>query len=211
MKAVCSSAIEKDFDPNLCVEEYYCNTDLPFYKYMAETYLYDETTVVRPKYWNQRIANQGGVFMVFPNNTHDIYRTAAIKCKELGIEKAIAEYGLGQFDSDRFRNVLNCEPVSIYKKEPRYLTERCFRKMSQAYSSLSVEEMWSHMSRRFFLSDSIKTLSKKKLERSFCSIIIDHNSKKRILHDLSSIGFGVDYIYPDLEYTAEQIKRQFGL
>ena len=49
------------------IEEYICDDSMPIIKYMNESYLYNTTTVIRPKYWNQRIANQAGVFMVFPN------------------------------------------------------------------------------------------------------------------------------------------------
>lgn len=50
---------------------------------------YDETTVVRPKYWNQRIANQAGVFMVFPNHLIDRYKYILIHESELGLDMAI--------------------------------------------------------------------------------------------------------------------------
>ena len=41
------------------------------------------------------------------------------------------------------------------------------------------------------------------------SIIVESKNKKRILKELSYVGIGADYIYPELEYTAKEIKRRF--
>ena len=53
---ICTAAIRKNFEENILVDKYLCNGNLTLYKYLARTYIYNETTVVRPKYWNQRIA-----------------------------------------------------------------------------------------------------------------------------------------------------------
>ena len=100
------------FDDNYTVEEYYCNDKLPLRKYLSESYIYDETTVVRPKYWNQRIANQAGVFMVFPNHLIDQYRCILIHEAELGLDNAIREYGRGKTD----RAIIQDALIAIQKK-----------------------------------------------------------------------------------------------
>lgn len=55
----------------------------------------------------------------------------------------------------------------------------------------------------------LKTLSEEKIKNDFCSIIIESKNKKKILRDLSYVGISADYIYPELEYTAKEIKRKF--
>ena len=48
------------FDENYKVEEYVCNEQLTLRQYLTQTYYYGSPLVVRPKYWNERIANQAG-------------------------------------------------------------------------------------------------------------------------------------------------------
>ena len=79
----------------------------------------------------------------------------------------------------------------------------------EAYKSSGNSALfWDVCKSRFRITDTIKPLSPLKLKNSFCSIIIEARNKKKILKDLSYIGFGVDYIYPELEYTAKEIKRR---
>ena len=208
VNAICTSATKKMFDDNYTVDEYYCNDTLSLRKYLSEAYIYDETTVVRPKYWNQRIANQAGVFMVFPNHLIDRYRYILTHESELGLEMAIREYGRGEIDRAIIEDALNREPIDYYRNEPDpYLTNACFMKMRQAYKDN--DDFWSKMIKRFNISEEVKPLSQGKISSRFCSIIIEPKNKKKILRDLSYIGFRADYIYPELEYTAQEIKRRF--
>ena len=62
---------------------------------------------------------------------------------------------------------------------------------------------------RFHISEELKPLNREKISNGFCSIIIEPKYKNKILRDLSYIGFRADYIYPELEYTAQEIKRRF--
>lgn len=59
------------------------------------------------------------------------------------------------------------------------------------------------------MSCELKPLDSKIIKDSFCSIIVDSKSKKKILRELSYVGIGADYIYPELEYTAKEIRRRF--
>lgn len=211
VNALCTSATKKMFDDNYTVDEYYCGEQLTLRKYLAEAYLYEDTTVVRPKYWNQRIANQAGVFMVFPNNLLDRYKYILLHESELGIDMAIKEYGRGKIDRAIIDEALRREPVEYYRNEAeQYLTDECFMKMLEAYSDEKNRDyFWEIIRNRFRITETIKPLSRKKINSGFCSIIIEYKNKAKILRDLSSIGFGVDYIYPELEYTAQEIKRRF--
>lgn len=208
VNAICTSATKKMFDDSYTVEEYYCNEKLSLRKYLSEAYIYDETTVVRPKYWNQRIANQAGVFMVFPNHLIDRYRYILIHESELGLDMAIREYGRGEIDRVVLEEALYKEPVDFYRREPRpYLTDACFMKMREAYKDS--DDFWGKMKKRFKITEEVKPLSQEKINSRFCSIIIEPKNKKKILRDLSYIGFRADYIYPELEYSAQEIKRRF--
>lgn len=62
---------------------------------------------------------------------------------------------------------------------------------------------------RFLFHEDIDTIDKNSMETMFCSIIIDKRAKKEILSDLECIGIDKAFIYPELEYTAEIIKRKY--
>lgn len=210
VNAICTSAINKMFDDAYSVDEYYCSEALSLRKYMLEAYFYDTTTVVRPKYWNQRIANQAGVFMVFPNNTIDRYKHILIHELEMGLDMAIKEYGRGSIDRAIIKEALKQEPINYYRNDTAdYLTDECFRRILDAYKGENGEDFWEIIQNRFKITDKVKPLSREKIGNGFCSIIIEAKNKNKILRDLSYIGFRADYIYPELEYTAKEIKRRF--
>lgn len=215
ISGICTAVIRKSFDDNYSIDEYLCNENLTLYKYLARAYLYGETTVVRPKYWNQRIANQAGVFMVFPNNLVDRYRGVLKHAEEVGISTAIEEYGRGKIDEEIIKEALIKEPIDYYKKDSNcYLSDECFKKMYNSYRSEEHEDRcWDknkkYFENRFKISCELKSLDSKIIKDSFCSIIVESKSKKKILRELSYVGIGADYIYPELEYTAKEIKRRF--
>lgn len=62
---------------------------------------------------------------------------------------------------------------------------------------------------RFLLREYIDTIDTDSMKTMFCSIIVDKKAKKGILSDLESIGIDKAFIYPELEYTAEKIKRKY--
>lgn len=212
---ICTAAIRKSFDDNYLVEEYLCSEKLTLYKYLARAYLYGETTVVRPKYWNQRIANQAGVFMIFPNDLVDRYKWVLIHSEEMGVSTAIKQYGHGAIDEDIIKEAIKKEPIEYYKKSNNhYLSDEYFNKIFNSYKTEKYEkDYWNknkkYFENRFKMSSDLKPLDTKIIKDSFCSIIIDSKSKKKILRELSYVGIGADYIYPELEYTAKEIKRRF--
>lgn len=212
---ICTAAIRKKFDENCFVDEYLCNEKLTLQNYLARTYLYGETTVVQPKYWNQRIANQSGVFMIFPNNLYDRYKCVLLHSKELGLTKSIYEYGCETINEDIIKEVLEKEPIADYEKENvLYLSDESFAKMHNSYKKEKFElNYWDkckqYFENRFTMSLKLKPLNSKNIKNNFCSIIIDSKNKKKILRELSYVGIGEDYIYPELEYTAKEIKRNF--
>lgn len=207
------NSLNKIFDSNYTVDVYYCDEDLSLYKYLAETYIYSHTTVIRPQYWNKRIANQAGLFMVFSNNLYDRFWGVLVHYNELGLKKALQEYSFGIIDEEIIKEVLKNEPLDIYRSlDNGILTDETFNIMYSSYKNSnnnSWNEIKKYFENRFKVSHSIKLLSTTKINNDFCSIIIEPQNKKKILRDLSYVGIGTDYIYPELEYTAKEIKRKF--
>ncbi len=212
---ICTAAIRKDFDNNYMIEEYLCNEKLTLQQYLLRVYYYGETTVVRPKYWNQRIANQAGVFMIFPNELYDRYRPILMHSKEMDISAAIDGYGRGKTDENIIKAILEKEPIDYYENESNcYLSDKCFKKMYSSYKSEEFEEGHWDKVKKFFenrlkISCDLKPLDAEIIKENFCSIIVEPNHKKKILQELSYVGIGADYIYPELEYTAKEIRRRF--
>jgi hypothetical protein len=86
--------------------------------------------------------------------------------------------------------------------------------MYNSYKSKEYEEgYWDknkkYFENRFTMSCNLKPLDSEIIKDNFCSIIVDAKHKKKILKELSYVGIGADYIYPELEYTAKEIKRRF--
>ena len=205
-------AIDEEILDNLeaySVDKYICDDRLSLKTYLAYSYMYDETLVVRPKYWNKRIANQAGLFMFFFNNLVDRYRSVLIHSKEMGVEKAIEEYRCGPVVVKDIENILANESIDFYTQERnKYLSDDYLEVMKERYSA---DEFWHAVENRFMMRCSINGISKKKLQSRFCSILIDAKSKKKILKELSTVGISADFIYPELEYSSKEIKNMFDV
>lgn len=209
VNTVCDRIFNKDLDEAYSVDKYLCDDGLSLKKYLAYSHMYDETLVVRPKYWNQRIANQAGLFMFFFNNIFDRYRNVLIHSKELGIKKAIEEYSFGSMDVKDIEKILATESIEDYTQgDDEFLTDDHLKSMRDKYSA---DEFWRAVENRFLMRCSVKKLSKKKLQNDFCSIIIDAGSKKKLLKELSTVGISADFIYPELEYSAKEIRNMFDV
>ena len=213
---ICSAAIRKTPDFNYFIEEYLDNENFDLNRYLIRAYLCGHTTVVKPKYWNQRIANQAGVFMLFPNNLTDRYRNILMRSAETVLPSDITDFVFGKVDEDIIRGAHQKEPLSYYveNENDAYLTNECFKKMYESYKSKSKDEdFWDknkkYFENRFKMSYDLKLIDDSILKNCFCSIIVDSKSKKKILQELSCIGIREDYIYPELEYTAKEIKRHY--
>ena len=62
--------------------------------------------------------------------------------------------------------------------------------------------------RRFSLSDSIQELSPEIITNSFISILIDAKYKRKILRELEIVGIDKAFVFPELTYTTEKIKKK---
>lgn len=71
------------------------------------------------------------------------------------------------------------------------------------------EKNKKYFENRFKTAYELKLLDAETIKTGFCSIIVEPKHKKKILRELAYVGIGADYIYPELEYTAKEIKRRF--
>lgn len=131
---------------NATVEKYLCSGEIPLNKYLKELYFSGETIVVRPKYWNQRIANQAGVFMLFPNSLLDKYKGIIQHADSLGLENAIKQYGRSSIDKNILQSILQKENVYYYRQEEeRCLTEKCFKEIIKAYIGIGTDYIYPEL------------------------------------------------------------------
>lgn len=63
--------------------------------------------------------------------------------------------------------------------------------------------------RRFLLNSWLDSIDNESMKTTFCSIIVSKKAKKSILSDLESVGIDKSFIYPELEYTAEKIRKKY--
>ncbi|MBE5851207.1 MAG: FRG domain-containing protein [Lachnospiraceae bacterium] len=211
IKAVCETVMNRYVDYNYSINEYVCSDYLSPRQYMAAIYLHHDTKVVRPKYWNQRIVNQEGVFMVFPNNHHDKYIHILAHAEKVGIDAAIRDYGHNNVDRKDIEKAMEYEPIELYAKEYKgYYTDKIYKELIDSYAGTNEEEnFWNSLGDRILMGEDLKQIDQDKISKDFCSILINHTDKDRILKSLSQIGIREDYIYPELEYTAKEVRRQY--
>ena len=62
---------------------------------------------------------------------------------------------------------------------------------------------------RLTIDDSLKKMNRKDFERNFLEIIIPAKTKKKILNKLSEIGIKKSFLFPEIEYTAEDLKEKY--
>ena len=150
--------------------------------------------------------------MFFPNELNDRYRYILIHANELGVEGAMREYGRGWVDKKIISKALEYEPVDLYMSlNNSVVTNDIINKMYESYCKINKEEFWENIRDRFQVDYRLKKISSEEIKNDFCSVIIEARNKKKILKELSNIGIGADFIYPELEYSAKEVKRRFGL
>lgn len=126
-------------------------------------------------------------------------------------------------------------PNSLFFKTPSYITERekrqssvfmlfansiydvekntCISDEEAAYLIVEGEEYYrEHYGNEksvLKLHPTLKRLSKQQYQMNFTEIIIPAKRKKDILKQLSNIGISKNYLFPEMEYTAEYIKNKY--
>lgn len=128
-------------------------------------------------------------------------------------------------------------PNSLFFKTPKYITERekrqssvfmlfansiydvekttCISDEEAAYLILEGEEYYkkNYGSEESVLKlhPTLKRLSRQQYKMNFTEIIVPTNRKKEILKQLANIGVSRNYLFPEMEYTAEYIKNKYKL
>lgn len=62
---------------------------------------------------------------------------------------------------------------------------------------------------KFIIIDQLETMNINTMANEFCSILIDQSAKRNILRELESVGVKLDFVYPELEYTAKYIVKKY--
>ncbi len=208
VNAICNAVVNKRLSETFTLDRYFCNDSVTIDLYMDHVYSINCTKVVRPKYWNQRIANQSGVFMLFFNEVFDLYGSMLMCVRDSGIERVIDEYGAGQIDRNVIERALEVEPLDYYReRSDMYVSDEYYKKLYSSYKNDSIERFKYQIKDRFFIRRGLRPLPERIICEQFSSILIPYESKKRLLSELAMVGISEDFIYPELEYTAKEIKR----
>lgn len=167
---------------------------------------------LKPAYANERIKRQSAIFMIFPNDISDRYAT---------LYKFYDKKGMYIFDEE-YRNVLKYEDLdSIYDGD--YLSIDCvsrdqIEKIIRSYDGardIKCENrtdikaaMNKNLKNRFTVCPSLKEIDPSILNSSFASVIIKPKYKAKILEELDRININESFLFPELEYTAKNVKER---
>lgn len=204
--------------------------DIAFVDYYFNT-LESTPIYAKPFNINQRIINQSGIFMIFPNQIEDVYASfvanGASKYGCNGILTYEDEIEENYNKIKEYEDVLATHADENFYKANQIvgyikqycLTRKSAEKIINLYlnddvfkTGISEEELKTLKSTlwcRFELKGSLHLLDKEVLENKFFSILIEPDVKKNILAELRRIGIDIAFIYPELEYTAKKIKERY--
>lgn len=173
--------------------------------------------MAKPRYINDRIKHQSAIFMIFPNVICDYRSRMIFLGKKYGNEE---NYRLGFMMNEKER-----QRLEYVRKEPevyndsfevnsKTLTE-LFNYYYGQFDDFYISENFGITEKyhfifdnRFSVTNEIQELSEETISNSFVSILIDSKNKKSILHELFNVGIDKSFVYPELEYTAEAVKKK---
>lgn len=197
---------------NVKIDEWLANYNIMPDDYLRALYGYycgTSLTFVKPLYTNERMRIQQSVFSVFPNELLD-----------LGAD--VTYYG---YDDSPYYNkeILQYEKLEEVYREYIYIRKEEEKNYPFWLTSEKVNDIWNYyknedntcninlikkmLTRRFGLSEYIRSIEPYDILSNFCSIIIDRKSKRNILKELENLGIDKSFVYPELEYTAEKVKK----
>lgn len=192
----------------------------------------------KPLYWNQRIVNQSAVFLIFPSTLFDrLGQKAYYKEQTCGftnnqyeqqqIEEILSTEQLDKIypvwqPHVRFKKTF-LEQLELHSDHNNSIKRnftvnfRTMQKLFSCHKNVEIVDSCKHYSpygekifkRRFLFNGEIEPIDEESMNQLFCSIIIEKKAKKELLSDLASVGVDKPFIYPELEYTAEKIKKKY--
>ena len=173
--------------------------------------------MAKPKYSNDRIKHQSAVFMVFPNTVYDYRSQMVVLGRRVGDEsKYLMRFTLTEAEKHRLEYIRK-EP-EIYKNS-FCVTSETLRSLFHYYetlfpdfkkeSGLEINPKYDFLFKdRFSICDSIQEMSEETISKSFVSIIVESRYRKKMIEDLAAIGIDKAFVFPELEYTAEDVKNR---
>lgn len=183
--------------------------------------------MIKPKYSNERIKRQSAVFMVFDNVLYD--RKARIAyLKKSGMNDEEIAYGMQLTPDDEKQIEFIKENEDIEEIYPELEGENNLFRFCVSSENLSklyhlyekefdqfdinkseVGDCTIALTNRFSVEPIIAPVEKKIMKNEFCSILIEPKYKEKILQELDCLNINEQYLFPELEYTAKNIKSKY--
>lgn len=162
--------------------------------------------VAKPLYWNQRIRNQSSVFMIFPPQICDNWSAWMHHHKTCPSDLPRAKQHLFSL----FFKQYDIEDLYGDGNTMFYVNSEIWQKLIDTHEITTLSEKnIQYIQDRFTLSKEIVTISPHAMSKRFISVIVPKECKHKIMYQLSLLGINEAYIYPELEYTAKQIKSYY--
>lgn len=197
------------------------------YGITIQDYLYAMYTVVhssnplfvRPPYVNARMKNQQSVFLLFHNAVRDLIsdrfyfnndETNKEPPYQIRREKTIDIY---KEQIKEYKKKKGKKDDSPFDYHWFMLDKTVFDRIIASYKKDDYDsfkrDMDSAFENRFLLQDMLEPLEMEDIWFDFSSVIIPAKNKSKILYQLNQVGINEAFVYPENEYVAKIISKQF--
>lgn len=201
-------------DINEEIDSYTKKYNISVYDFINEMYTGYPYILIKPPYWNERQKRQKSVFLIFNSLLSDAYGQAIYYGYDFDIKKTVRlsiekhEDMVKIFENNRWKTDSYFTEKYPDKKTLSFvLSRRSWNLMKNSYEQESIKKkVFEH---RFRLHNQIEYIEEDKIERDFCSIIIPANYKTNILKQLEFIGINEGFVYPEMNYIANEIKNRY--
>lgn len=183
--------------------------------------------MIKPKYSNERIKRQSAVFMVFDNILYDKKASIAYLEKSGMNEDEIA-YGiqLTAEDKKQIEFIKENENIEEIYPEPNGVNNlfrfcvsseslnKLYHLYEKEFEQLDINKCEKGncaiaLKKRFSIEPIIAPIEEGIMRNEFCSILIEPKYKEKILQELECLNINEQYLFPELEYTAKNIKKKY--
>ena len=183
--------------------------------------------MIKPKYSNERIKRQSAVFMVFDNILYDKKARIAY-LEKIGMNKDEIACGIQLSPEDEKQIEFIKENENIEELYPELDGEnnlyrfcvsseklyKLYHLYKKGFEQLDISkcEMGDQtiaLKKRFSISPIIAPIEERVMKNEFCSILIEPKQKEKILQELDYLNINEQYLFPELEYTAKNIKSKY--
>ena len=213
VNTICSLAMKLDYTDHAFPLEHILAADYPLLDFIDKTTLAENFPIVaKPKYWNQRIINQSSIFLIYPDVIHDLFGQIAYYTQQYGNFEDARKCEDTPENRRKIEEILQVEKDSL--GAPTFdLNHSRWNEIKKAYSikysAMQTNNKNPLLNDRFHFGNGILPVSQDAMNEKFVSILVDKESKLRILKELESIKIDLSFVYPELEYTARKIKRKY--